>query len=222
MQGLESRSGKKRQKADIERLILEGISMAGLIAIGLIAPNVIGALEKLGFMPKIRQGEYISVARRKLKKEGLLVEEDGFLRLSAKGERTLQAMSPQMLSAKPRTWDEKWRILIFDIPERRRIARDKIRVHLHASGFVRAQDSVWIYPYPCEEFVALLKAECRVGKDMLYLIVETLEGDVRFRKLFGLPESNAAPLIRITGTAGKILDTVLPESPTVKSHGRRH
>src|SRR3989344_9098522 len=205
---LETASEKRQKRANIERLILQSIAATGLIAVVLVAPNVIGAIEKLGLMPKARQNEYINTARRRLKKAGLLVEEDGFLRLSSKGARQLQSFGPRMIGAKPRTWDKKWRILIFDIPERRRLTRDKIRFHLRRSGFVRAQDSVWIYPYPCEEFVALLKAECRVGKDMLYLIVETLEGDVRFRKLFDLPTTDAAPPIRIGGTAGKVLDAL--------------
>jgi DNA-binding transcriptional regulator PaaX len=222
MSPLEENSTKRQRRANVKRLILQSVAATGLLAVALVAPNVVDAIQRLGFLPKHRQGEYIAAARRKLKKEGLLVEEDGFLRLSPKGERALCALSPQMLLRKPRKWDGKWRVLIFDIPERRRRSRDTIRMRLRASGFLRAQDSVWIYPYPCEEFVALLKAECRVGKDMLYLIVDTLEGDIDFRRKFGLPESNAAPAIRVTGTAGKILDSFLPEKTTINYRGRRN
>lgn len=219
---LETQSTTRQRRANIKSMILGSVAIAGMLPIALIAPNVIGAIHKLGMLPKRRQDEYIAVARRKLKKEGLLVEDGGFLRLSPKGERALQKLSPRMLLQKPHKWDGKWRVLIFDIPEKRRVARDNIRGRLRSSGFIRAQDSVWIYPYPCEEFVALLKAECRVGKDMLYLIVDTLEGDARFRKIFNLSADNAAPSIRITGTAGKVLDVILPETDTFKSHGRRN
>lgn len=221
MSQLEAESARQRKRANITRIILSSIALAGLLPVAVVAPNVIGAIQKLGLIPKRRQDEYIAVARRTLKKEGLLIEKDGFLRLSPKGERALQRLSPQMLLQRPRKWDGRWRVLIFDIPEARRNARDNIRNHLRSSGFVRAQDSVWIYPYACEEFVALLKAECRVGKDMLYLIVDTLEGDERFRKIFGLPEDGAVPHIRISGIAGKALDAVLPEANTFKSHGRK-
>ena len=83
-------------------------------------------------------------------------------------------------------WDGKWRILIFDIPERRKILREKIRNTLHSVGFVRLQDSVWAYPYDCEDFVALLKADFRVGNDLLYMIVEELEGGRRLQEQFDI------------------------------------
>lgn len=218
---LEESNAKRQRRGNIESMVLQGIAVAGFLAIALVAPNVIGAMEKLGLTPKGRQREYINGARQKLKREGFLVEENGFLRLSATGEKKLQRISPRMIAAKPRKWDQKWRVLIFDIPERRRAVRDKIRSHLRLSGFVRAQDSVWIYPYPCEEFVALLKADCRVGKDMLYLIVDSLEGDEWFRKLFDLPLTDATPVIRIQGTAGKVLDALMPEKSTINTHGRK-
>ena len=213
---------KRARRANIERILLQSIATTGLLAVALVAPNVIGAMEKLGFTPKQRQGEYIAAARRRLKRQGLLAEEDGFLRLSNAGARRLAHLVPQMLLHKPKRWDGKWRVLIFDIPERRRSSRDMIRMHLRSSGFIRAQDSVWIYPYPCEEFVVLLKAECRVGKDMLYMIVDSLEGDAAFRTKFGLPVNDATPPIRITGAAGKILDVLMPEQHTVINNGRRN
>ena len=216
MTHLEDASAKRQKRANIENLILQGVASVGLLAVALVAPNVVGAMGKLGLIPKRRQGEYINDARRKLKRDGLLVERDGFLRLTQKGERELLTMSARMMAPKSKKWDKKWRVLIFDIPEKRRLTRDKVRWQLRRSGFVRAQDSVWIYPYPCEEFVALLKSDCRVGKDMLYLIVDSLEGDARFRKLFNLPLSDASPSIRITGTPGKLLDAIMPENTVTR------
>ena len=54
-------------------------------------------------------------------------------------------------------------------------------------GFVRLQDSVWIYPYDCEDLIALAKASLRIGADVLYMIVERLERDKHLREHFGLP-----------------------------------
>lgn len=53
-------------------------------------------------------------------------------------------------------------------------------------GFIRLQDSVWIYPYDCEDLLTLLKADLKVGKDLLYMIVDSLEGDAKIRLFFGL------------------------------------
>ncbi len=87
---------------------------------------------------------------------------------------------------KPKKWDKKWRVVIFDIPEKRKQLRGEVRTILTGIGFVRLQDSVWIYPYNCEEFVVLLKAELGLGRDVLYLIVDRVEDDRALRIHFKL------------------------------------
>ncbi len=53
-------------------------------------------------------------------------------------------------------------------------------------GFVRLQDSVWVFPYSCEEFLALLKAELKIGTSVLYMVVEEIENDKHLREHFNL------------------------------------
>lgn len=54
-------------------------------------------------------------------------------------------------------WDGQWRIVIFDIPEKRRIARDLLRNRLKEWGFTQKQKSVWItkrnVTKPLKEFI---------------------------------------------------------------------
>jgi len=55
-----------------------------------------------------------------------------------------------------RRWDGLWRLGIFDVPEDRRLVRDKLRKHLQRHGFGYLQNSVWITPDPVSEERALL------------------------------------------------------------------
>jgi phenylacetic acid degradation operon negative regulatory protein len=55
-----------------------------------------------------------------------------------------------------RRWDGRWRLVIFDVPESRRLTRDKLRKYLHRRGFGYLQNSVWITPDPVSEDRALL------------------------------------------------------------------
>ena len=87
---------------------------------------------------------------------------------------------------KPKRWDGKWRVLIFDIPERRKSVRDKVRLTLTAIGFKRLQNSVWVYPYDCEDLITLLKADFKIGRDLLYLIVDSIENDAILRDWFDI------------------------------------
>ena len=64
--------------------------------------------------------------------------------------------------------------------------RNQLRLFMREFGFVRLQDSVWIYPHDCEDVIALAKANFRIGWDVLYMIVEQLERDKHLREHFDL------------------------------------
>lgn len=178
---------KTRKRVDLQRIILDTVATAGVISVGLMAPNALGAMAKLGLLPHRRQKDSIRTARDNLMRQGLLRYDNGKLRLTALGERKLYLLrSAEHAFSKPRKWDKRWRVLIFDIPERRKGTREKIRRTLSFAGFMRLQDSVWVCPYDCEDFITLLKADFKIVKDMLYMIVDVIEYDMPLRKHFGL------------------------------------
>jgi DNA-binding transcriptional regulator PaaX len=175
----ENRSLKKKRRHDIQQIILGTVAAAGLLSVTLVAPNAILALKSLGLTPKKRQLEIINAARNRLLTNGLLVRDtNGHLKLSKKGElKMAQVESVNFQLRKPKRWDTKWRVLIFDIHEKQKSLREKIRRTLVSVGFVRLQHSVWVYPHPCEDFIALFKTNFRIGNSLLYLIVDSIEND---------------------------------------------
>ena len=127
----------------------------------------------------------IYYARRRLIEQGLIEYHGGFLRTTESGKNFVGLIEAgNQKVAKPRRWDEKWRILIFDVKEERKSLREKIRRTLISLGFCRLQDSVWVYPYDCEDLITLLKADFRVGKDLLYVIADTIENDDWLKREF--------------------------------------
>lgn len=184
---LEEKVRKRNRKANLKKFILSSVMAVGLLGVVMVAPNVLSAIKKAGFSPIKRQKESIKLSRDRLVKKGLLKYEGSFLKLTQKGEdvlRRLELVNFQL--KKPRRWDGKWRVLIFDIPEKRKMVREQIRTMLIRIGFIRLQDSVWVYPYDCEDVTVLLKADFKVGKDLLYMIVESIEYDTALRKHFSL------------------------------------
>ncbi len=87
---------------------------------------------------------------------------------------------------KPRTWDGKWRVVMFDIWERRRSMRDKLRGMLQKAGFYKVQNSVWVHPYDCEDLIVFLRTEMRLGRGVIYMIADGIEGDSALRDHFRL------------------------------------
>ena len=179
--------GIETKRKNLKKAILSTIGLVGMLAIGLVAPNVIGAMAKLGIISNKREREYIGGSCRRLIKQGLLEERRGYLRLTPDGSRLLRQLEyADFKLIKPKRWDGKWRVLIFDIPEKNRLLRNKVRTTLISIGFIRLQDSVWVYPYDCEDLMSLLKADFRVGKDMLYMIIESMEDGELLQQQFGL------------------------------------
>jgi phenylacetic acid degradation operon negative regulatory protein len=87
---------------------------------------------------------------------------------------------------KPAKWDHKWRMVMFDIPEDKRKLRNIIRFHLKKIGFLQIQGSVWIYPYPCEDIVALIKTNFNFSDEVIYVTTESFDKDYKFKKVFKL------------------------------------
>ncbi|MES2203412.1 MAG: CRISPR-associated endonuclease Cas2 [Patescibacteria group bacterium] len=176
---------KSNRNQRLQEIILGTVAAAGILAVAVVAPNVVGAMAQAGILPHPRQKEIINNARTRLVRRGLLILMAGRVYLTEKGEKALRSWRlKEYKIPRPKRWDKKWRVLIFDIPERRRALRARLRQTLVSVGFVRLQDSVWLYPYECEEFMTLLKAEFKIGKDLLYLTVEGLEYDFPWKRLF--------------------------------------
>lgn len=126
----------------------------------------------------------------RLATKGLITfeERDGrrYARITERGKRVLELEMQKVAMTRKRKWDHHWRVVIFDIPERRKSVRNRLRRFMDTYGFIRLQDSVWVYPHDCEDLIALAKAEFRIGADVLYMIVERIERDKHLREHFGL------------------------------------
>ena len=183
----EERNKERLGKDKLQRIILGTVATAGILSIGLVAPNVIVAMDKLGLLPKLRQREYVSSSASKLTKRGLLKFKDGYYQLTSAGEKLLRRWElADCRLNKPKKWDGKWRMIIFDIPEKKRGVRMQILSLFHQAGLHRLQDSVWVYPYDCEEIIGLLKTDLGIGKEVLYVIADEIENDRHLRSEFGL------------------------------------
>lgn len=90
----------------------------------------------------------------------------------------------RMEKAKRKKWDQKWRVVIFDVWENTREKRDALRYEIKNFGFIQLQRSVWIYPYECADFIELLKMNLSFGKNIRYMIVEKLDHDDKLKKYF--------------------------------------
>lgn len=190
---LEQEAKIVRRKTNIQKVVLHTIATAGVLSLALLAPNALQVLRMFdGGKTRKHDPRYlIGTAFEKLCARGFIVIEnspDGKrVHLTKEGKILLArtvASSPD--SRKKARWDKRWRMVIYDIREERTGTRIKLRRSLQSFGFYKLQNSVWVYPYDCEALLILLKADFKIGRDVLYVIVEKIEHDVHLKEHFGL------------------------------------
>ena len=188
------RTETKGRYLPMRNLILRTLAVGGLISVALVAPKTLTLLKKLDRGAVNRKNLYrrITQAITDLEYVGLVKTsgERGHrkVELTDKGHATVETIyANEYRIPEPAFWDGKWRVVIFDIREKRRRVRSQLRLLLSGAGFLRLQDSVWVYPYPCDEFVGLIRAHLKSGTgEMLSFVAEALESDKKLREHFRL------------------------------------
>lgn len=189
---IEAEARKKRRLGQIQSAALALVALTGLVLVAAVAPKIFSLLEHIPAMKRARLKYRAKTVLGRLAIMGLIAFEtrDGkkYARLTEEGKKVI-AFERQKLAlakTKKRRWDGRWRVIIFDVPERRRLVRDHLRDTMQETGFAHLQDSVWVFPYDCEDFVALLKADLKIGAAVLYMVVEQIENDKHLRAHFNL------------------------------------
>jgi len=170
------------------------LSLASGLIIGLThSPRVQWQIIKN--LPKVFKDIDRKILRRILRefKQDRLVdfrdEKDGSVSIvvSELGEKLALRCQPEQMNINiPARWDKKWRIVIFDIPERFKMAREALRKKLKELGFTELQKSVWAFPYPCDKEIKFLAEFFEVGQHVRLLAVENISMDADLKLHFEL------------------------------------
>src|SRR3989344_506408 len=190
---LEKEAAQVRRRGYLRDAVLTAVGGAGLLLVAMAAPNALQLLGKTPIGKRFKDQTRSTLSR--LAKDGLIrfEEHDGkkFARLTEKGRDALafEQQKRMLQEGRKKRWDRRYRIVSFDIAEKKRAVRIRLRTIMQSTGFIRLQDSVWVYPYDCEDFIALLKADLHLGKEVVYIIAETIENDQWLRDHFSLPRN---------------------------------
>ncbi len=148
------------------RAVLATVVIGGALTLAAVVPGIVGVLGKAVIVRKKERKERYSAlwhSFRHLKKSRSLEyvgEKNGevIYRLTKGGEVKLRAFALETLAIQnPAKWDGKWRVVVFDIPEKYRRARKAIHKKMVDMGFYPMQKSVLAHPFPCEHEIEFIK-----------------------------------------------------------------
>ena len=132
-------------------------------------------------------GVYKSTVYR-MARRGLLEivteKEHRVLKLTKQGQ--LQMLLIKARLPQKTKWDNKWRMIIFDIPEDAKSEREQLRRLLLANNFVKLQNSVYVSPYALNrEAVKYLKDE-GLNEFIRIIRADEFDDDKDLKKKFNL------------------------------------
>lgn len=182
----------RKPKSEIVKDILLWLAMAGMVYIAASSPYFVLNLQRQFKRWKKYKREKISSVFSRLRKEDCIKmvkkNHDIHISLTEKGRKKAGWLQIDNLEIKkPKKWDGKWRIILFDISELKRVWRDAFRAKLKELGFCPLQKSVWIYPFNCRDEIELLREFFGLSNRELRLIVcEDIGEDDWLKKHFNL------------------------------------
>ena len=107
--------------------------------------------------------------------------------VSDKGRRkSLTYDFENMTIRKPSRWDGKWRVVLFDVPEKRKSARNALREALKRLGFFEYQKSVFVHPYDCRDEFDYIVELFSLRPHARFMVAAEVDNALHLKRHFGL------------------------------------
>lgn len=174
--------------------ILFIIAAGTLIPASILAPNLaqvtIPLLKKLAKQLqtspyKVRRS-LASIKRNRLVGIRQHKGELQFILLERGRQRIVKGNFDTLTIAAPKKWDRKWRVVLFDVPEQRKKAREALRVKLKDLGLYPLQKSCFVHPYECKGEIDFVSEFFNISPHVHYHTAESMESEGDLRHYFNL------------------------------------
>lgn len=119
---------------------------------------------------------------KKYKKEGIDIIE-----ITENGRKeVLKYKLDEIKIKEQKRWDGTWRMIMFDIPEKHKTARDGLTLKLIKMGCAPIQKSVFVTPYECEKEIKFIGEYFNVSKYIIFLETYKINNEDSLKEEFEL------------------------------------
>jgi DNA-binding transcriptional regulator PaaX len=155
--------------------ILKYAIVPGAVMGGLVLPGLLIALEKP--LDKLMRGVDRRERERELRRtlgymrsRGLIADNYLYgIKLTKNGRARLRRVNISQLRIQSMpTWDGRWRLIFYDIPEKHKPGRDALTLQLRRLGCYQIQKSIWLHPFPCEDVIVSVCGHYKLEKYVTY------------------------------------------------------
>jgi len=174
-------------KGELAKDVLKILAAGGILTASLALPNLPQVLKFLGVVGA-KDKYRVKRTIYNLKNKRLVnFYENGVIEITEKGKKkVLQFDIEEMKINIPPKWDGYWRIVIFDIPEKFKKARNALSKKIKDLGMFPLQKSVFVYPFECRDEINFISEFFRVGKFTQYIVAKEIDSENFLKQHFGL------------------------------------
>jgi len=106
--------------------------------------------------------------------------------LTKEGKKLALTFNLEEMKLRKGVWDKKWRIVIFDIPEKLRKIRDSLRYQLKRLEFYEFQKSVFVHPYPCAKEIEYIMEFYQSQRFVRFIVATEIDNALELKRHFKL------------------------------------
>lgn len=182
----------RKPRSEIIKDVFTWLLIAGVVYVAASSPYFVLNLQRNFKKWRKYKNKKITDAFYRLRKEGCIEmnkeNRQIYIKLTEKGKRKAGWLQIDSLKIKrPKKWDRKWRLVVFDISELKKIYREAFRGKLKELGFYPLQKSVWIHPFDCRAEVELLREFFGLSeKEIRLIIAENIGDDSKLKEILKL------------------------------------
>jgi len=175
------------------KTIIRAIGAAGLLSALMITPGLgkgIAILQKMTGLKKKMLTDSLYYLDKK--KYVTFKKQRGSYRLvlSNSGFKLLQKYSVEkIILPSDKKWDNKWRVITFDIPESKAVSRRSVSRKLKELGCYPLQKSIFVYPYNCREQIDFIGNFFCAREHICIMEANHIDGEDKIMKYFKLSKS---------------------------------
>lgn len=140
--------------------VLKAIAVGGILLGTVAIPTLpMAATAVIKAWKNVNKKDLGRIIKRLEKQEMISITEQNSqisIMITEKGKKRLLEYDFENIELKAKRRDGKWRLIIFDIPEDKKSARDIFRRKLLELDFIRLQDSVFASAFPCKSEIDFL------------------------------------------------------------------
>lgn len=107
--------------------------------------------------------------------------------LTEKGKKKALTYNIENMRIQPmKKWDKKWRVVLFDIPEKRRKMREALVRALKTMEFYQFQKSVFVHPLECKNEVDFVIEFFAIRPHVRLITADHVDNELHLKNLFRL------------------------------------